>query len=416
KELNHYHPRGVKIVDAYVEGINAFIDETANDPSLLSPEFALLDIRPQHWTWEDVISRHQGLLGNINKELEVARMVSLLGEEKVKELYYFHPFDPELTIHPSVPKDLLFKDILELYNAFRTSIKFEPGDVLPSASNANAAGEHDSSSEMLAKAPDLNFESPDLGSNNWVISGKHSASGYPMMANDPHRAHSAPSLRYWVHLNAPGWNVIGAGEPEIPGVSIGHNDYGTWGLTIFSTDSEDMMVYDINPDNPRQYRYQGKWTDMTVIEDRISVKDQEDVKVEYLYTRHGPVVFTDEALGKAVAIRCAWLEPGGAPYLASLRMAQSKTWEEFREACSYNNIPAENMVWADPKGNIGWQATGISPLRKNFSGLVPVPGDGTHEWEGYLPIKSRPHAYNPSEGYIATSNQNLTGIDYPFPE
>ncbi|HLU90177.1 MAG TPA: penicillin acylase family protein, partial [Cyclobacteriaceae bacterium] len=164
KELNHYHPRGVKIVDAYVEGINAFIDETANDPSLLSPEFALLDIRPQHWTWEDVISRHQGLLGNINKELEVARMVSLLGEEKVKELYYFHPFDPELTIHPSVPKDLLFKDILELYNAFRTSIKFEPGDVLPSASNANAAGEHDSSSEMLAKAPDLNFESPDLGS------------------------------------------------------------------------------------------------------------------------------------------------------------------------------------------------------------------------------------------------------------
>src|SRR5690606_29367332 len=247
QELSHYHPRGAKIVSAYVAGVNAFIDETEKDPSLLPVEFELLGIRPQHWTWDVVISRHQGLLGNVNKELEIARMVSLLGEDKVKELYYFHPFEPKLTIDPSIPEALLFKDILGLYNAYRSPVKFEPGDVISSAAHTKTSSGEDPGLDKQARALDAGFEHPDLGSNNWVISGKNTASGYPILANDPHRAHSAPSLRYWVHLNAPGWNVIGAGEPEIPGVSIGHNEYGAWGLTIFSTDGEDMMVYDINP-------------------------------------------------------------------------------------------------------------------------------------------------------------------------
>lgn len=415
EELSHYHPRGEQIISSYVEGVNAYIEETRKDPSLLPAEFELLGIVPQPWTWEVVISRHQGLLGNVNKELEIGRMVSMLGEEKVKELYYFHPFDPEITIDPSIPQELLFKDLLELYNAFRSPLQFAPSDITASARNKELA-DIPISKDPYQNALDLVHEDPGLGSNNWVISGEHTASGYPMMANDPHRAHSAPSLRYWVHLNAPGWNVIGAGEPEIPGVSVGHNEYGTWGLTIFSTDSEDIKVYEIHPDNPKQYQYRGKWLEMEVIKDKIAVKEQDSIAVEYLYTVHGPVVFTDEALHKAVAIQCAWLEPGSAPYLASLRMAQAKNWEEFREACAYNFIPAENMVWADPKGNIGWQATGIAPIRKNFSGMVPLPGNGKYEWEGYLPMLSRPHAYNPENGIIATSNQNLTGIDYSFPE
>ena len=233
-----------------------------------------------------------------------------------------------------------------------------------------------------------------------------------LLANDPHRAQSAPSLRYWVHLNAPGWNVIGGGEPEIPGISIGHNDVGAWGLTIFATDGEDLYVYRTNPKNHRQYWYQGAWMPMKVIHESIPVKGQAAVNAELVYTKHGPVVYEDSSKNVAYAVRAAWLEPGGAPYMASLRMDQATTWEQFRDACAYSNIPGENMIWADRSGNIGWQAVGIAPIRKNFSGLVPVPGDGRYEWAGFLPIKEKPHSYNPPEGFIATANNDLIPLDY----
>ena len=157
------------------------------------------------------------------------------------------------------------------------------------------------------------------------------------MVNDPHRAITAPSLRYWVHLVAPGWNVIGGGEPHLPGVSIGHNEYGAWGLTIFPTDTEDLYVYETNPDNPNQYRYLGEWQDMRVYTETIPVKGQEPVRIELRYTRHGPILKADPGHpARPTPLRAAWREIGGAPYLASLRMDQAKSWEEFREACSYS--------------------------------------------------------------------------------
>ncbi|HSG47170.1 MAG TPA: penicillin acylase family protein, partial [Longimicrobiales bacterium] len=253
-----------------------------------------------------------------------------------------------------------------------------------------------------------------IGSNNWVVSGRLSESGYPLMANDPHRAQGSPSLRYWVHLVAPGWDVIGGGEPSLPGVSIGHNQHGAWGLTVFATDGEDLYVYDTNPANPNQYRYRGEWEAMTVIREEIPVKGQGAHTAELKYTRHGPVVFEDEARHKAYAVRAAWMEIGGAPYLASLRMDQATTWEEFREACAYSHIPGENMIWAGRDGTIGWQAVGIAPFRRTHSGLVPVPGDGRYEWDGYLPIKAKPHVVNPPEGYFATANNDLIPRDYPY--
>jgi len=234
------------------------------------------------------------------------------------------------------------------------------------------------------------------------------------MANDPHRTIAVPSLRYMVHLVAPGWNVIGGGEPEIPGISIGHNENGSWGLTVFRTDGEDMYIYDLNPNNPMQYKYNDEWVNMDVVSETIKVKGSKDVLIDLKYTRHGPVTYIDSTHHKAYAIRCAWLEPGGSPYLASLRMDQAKTWEEFQQACNYSHIPGENMIWADKEGNIGWQAVGIAPVRNNFSGLVPVPGDGRYEWDGYLPIIQKPNSFNPSKGYIATANQNVTPVDYPY--
>lgn len=413
-EMNHYHDRGELIITAYVNGVNKYIELTEKDPSLLPVEFKLLGIKPQKWTPEVVISRHQGLLGNIGDELKIGRQVALMGVEKTKELNWFHPNEPILELDPKINKAALQKDILGIYNAYRRPVRFQPEDLVADARNdwqqfKNLAAKDEIEWDYIEKE-----ERAFWGSNNWIVSGEHTQSGYPMMANDPHRTQSTPSLRYMSHLVAPGWDVIGGGEPEIPGISIGHNQYGAWGLTVFRTDAEDLYVYEINPENSNQYKYRGSWEEMQLIEDEIPVKGKKAHKVSHKYTRHGPVVFEDSENNMAYAVRCGWLEIGGSPYLASLRMDQAKNFEEFKAACNYSNIPGENMVWVDKKGNIGWQAVGIAPVRRNFSGMVPVPGDGSYEWDGYLPIIAKPNLYNPTSGIFLTSNENVTPNDYIF--
>ena len=406
KDLAKYHPRGVAIINSYVQGVNAYIKEANQNPTTLPIEFKLLHIQPKEWTAAVVISRHQGLLGNITQELNIARAVGKIGEDKVKDIVWFHPKQPNLKMDSSIQPAFLEKDILGLYNAYRNELVFQKSDF----------GEKDEDAVMNTNNKterDLFLQSQEMeGSNNWIVAGSKSASGYPLLANDPHRKIAVPSLRYIVHLVAPGWNVIGGGEPEIPGVSIGHNEKGAWGLTIFETDGEDLYVYDLNKKNLNQYWHKGQWKDMKLIQDSIHVKNSADVKITHKYSIHGPICFIDSVNHKAYAIRAAWMEPGGAPYLASLRIDQATDWESFREACSYSHIPGENMIWADKKGNIGWQAVGIIPVRKNFSGYVPVPGDGRFEWAGYLPIKERPHLFNPSKGFFATANQNVTPTNY----
>ena len=404
-EMNHYHEEGEEIITAYTDGVNAYIDEMLSKPDSLPIEFKILGISPQKWTPDVVISRHQGLLGNIGAELQLGRAVAEIGVQKVKELSWFHPKDPDIQLDPAINKSLLKDNILELYNAYRRTVRFNSEDVLPAYRTSVGL------SSLLA-FNQIEEDSMSLGSNNWVVSGDLMEDGNTYMANDPHRTIAVPSLRYMTHLVAPGWDVIGGGEPEIPGISIGHNEYGTWGLTVFRTDGEDLYVYELNPQNQNQYKYKGKWVDMEVISESISVKGQADEVVELNYTKHGPVTYVDKKNNVAYAVRAAWLEPGGSPYLASLRMDQAKTWEEFRAACNYSHIPGENMTWADKEGNIGWQAVGIAPLRRNFSGMVPVPGDGRYEWDGYLPIIEKPNDYNPAKGFIATANQNVTPDSY----
>lgn len=150
---------------------------------------------------------------------------------------------------------------------------------------------------------------------------------------------------------------------------------------------------------------------MTELTESIPVEGSDSVEVTLRYTRHGPVTHIDSLNLKAYAVKGAWMEIGGAPYLASLRMDQAKNWEEFRKACSYSHIPGENMRWADKHGDIGWQVAGIGPVLENFSGLIPIPGDGRYEWSGYLPIRERPHVLNPKEGYVVTANEHVTPDD-----
>ena len=406
EELNHYHEDGYEIITAYTEGVNAYIQEMKNHPEELPVEFELLDIQPEFWTPEVVISRHQGLLGNIGQELNIGRAVSRIGEKKVKELLWLHPKDPSLKLDKKIRKEDLDRDILGLYNAYRTPVKYKKEYLQEKYQKKGALA-----SLLPKKVEDLE-DVFSIGSNNWAISGNKSFNGSPILANDPHRSIVAPSLRYLTHLVAPGWNVIGGGEPEIPGISIGHNGYGAWGLTVFRTDAEDLYVYEINPKNSNQYWHKGEWLDFKEIKETIPVKGNENQEIVLQYSIHGPVTFVDEKRNRAYAVKCGWLEVGGSPYLASLRMNQSQSWEEFREACSYSHIPGENMVWADKDGTIGWQAVGIAPIRNTHSGLVPVLGDGSYEWDGYLPIKEKPHVVNPSSGFFASANQNVTPASY----
>jgi len=404
QEMAHYHPRGKTIITAYAAGVNARVAEMLKDTAQLPFEFKLLKTLPGYWTPDVVISRHQGLVSNVISELGYGQQVHLMGEAKTRELNWFSPTrkpetEPKLTLEKGVDGALLFQDILELYTTYKSPVRFSRED-------SRTGQQFDFGSWYET-------EKEYTGSNNWVLSEKLAQNGFAMLANDPHRTQSTPSLRYWIHLNAPGWNVVGAGEPSLPGVSIGHNEHGAWGLTIARTDNEDLYVYETNPANPAQYRYKGQWVTMQTITDTIRVKGQPPIPVRLNFTRHGPVVFEDTPHHQAYAIRAGWLEVGSAPYLASLRMNQSRTWDEFRDACSYSRLPGLNMVWADRSGHVGWQMVGLSPIRPNWTGLVPVPGDGRFEWAGYLPIKQLPNVADPAKGFWATANNNLTSPDFP---
>jgi penicillin amidase len=410
KELSSYHPDGEEIVTSFVAGINTYVDRVVNDPKLLPVEFRLLGILPGRWTPEVVVSRHNGLFGNATTEIRLAQGVRMIGPEKLKDLLDLHPGNPDLKPADGLDLTLLTSEVLALYRQARSPLLFTLEDIVDPAARAPISGSSFAPPLMppfLELAPQLS-----QGSNNWAVSGRLTRTGFPFLANDPHRALQIPSLRYWVHLAAPGWNVIGGGEPALPGVSIGHNDQGAWGLTIFSTDQEDLYVYSTKPDNPRRYRYSNDWEEMTVISEKIPVKGATPVEVVLKFTRHGPVIYEDPERHLAVALRAAWLETGCAPYLASLRMDQARCWPEFREACFENRTPSENMLWADRKGNIGWQATGLAPVRKNWAGLLPVPGDGRYEWSGFLPPSDLPSIFNPESGFVATANQNNLPAGY----
>ena len=317
---------------------------------------------------------------------------------------WFHPKEPSLKLDEKITYDDLNQDILRLYNAYRRPIKFKSHYVLDKYRAKDKIADINESN--------LISDTYSIGSNNWALSGDKSFNGYPLLANDPHRSLLNPSLRYMAHLVAPGWNVIGGGEPEIPGISIGHNGIGAWGLTVFRTDAEDLYVYELNPNNLDEYMHNGQWKKFDNINETITVKNNDETTVELLYSVHGPVTFIDRNRKKAYAVKNGWSEIGGSPYLASLRMDQAKDWNEFRDACTYFNIPGENMVWADKYGDIGWQAVGIAPIRKTHSGLVPVNGNGKFDWEGYLPIIEKPNSFNPENGYLSTANQNVTPDTY----
>lgn len=382
--------------EAFVAGLNAYVDEIAAGKRPLPQEFQVAGTRPDRWNAQDVVRiRSHGLTRNVPNEVGRARIACAAGIEAARLYRHIEP-----TWETKIPAGLDPCDVTEAvlgdYELATRGVRF-------TGSQAKLA--------MLEIPPDA------IGSNNWTVAGSRTATGRPILANDPHREHSAPSLRYIVHMEAPGFSVIGAGEPALPGVSIGHNGVVAFGLTIFPADQEDLYVYETDPAAPNRYRYSGGWTDMTTVVEEIAVKGEAAPrKVELRFTRHGPVVFADAAKGRAFAIRSVWGEPGTSAYFGSMGYMTAKDWPAFRDALADWGAPSENQVFADTKGDIGWVAAGKVPRRPNWDGLLPIPGDGRYEWQGFLKLDELPSTHNPASGWFASANQLNLPAGFPYAE
>ena len=383
-EWKSYAPDAKQIIQSFVRGVNAFIDTSADR---LPIEFQITGIRPEHWTPEVCLARMAGYVMTRNASSEVlrAQLVRMLGTEKTDELVETDPLK-KLEVPMGLDLNGIDSKILAGANAASGRVSFSAED---------AASE---------------------GSNDWVVSGALTKSGKPILANDPHRNIGLPSLRYLVHLVGPGWNVIGAGEPTLPGVAAGHNERIAFGFTIVGIDQQDLYVEETHPADPTRYLYKGKWEKMAIEREIILVKSKAgmvEAEVELRFTRHGPVIYEDPALHRAYALRWVGSEPGSAGYLASLSLNRARNWPDFLKALERWRVPSENLVYADVDGNIGWQAAGSAPIRKGWSGLLPVPGKaGLYEWNGWLPLKELPRAYNPATRFIATANHKIIPEGY----
>ena len=463
-----------RIAEAFTAGINAWLDLLDENPDLLPPEFDLLDYSPARWNAADIVRiRSHGLWRNVAREVERAKSYCA-GQEALAELTKVLEPDWSVEVPEGLDPCSIPDNVLDDYMLATAPVNF---DALTDESAQ--ASDSSSGNATIATTPAATVAATvaatieagtdkalrsDLGSNNWAIAPEKTTTGRPILADDPHRAHAVPSLRYIAHLKAPGLDVIGAGEPALPGLSIGHNKNIAFGLTIFPIDHEDLYVYELaedpllaKPEPPKAtpdakesepetetesepqpdsvaaadeatdpaadeppprvpeysgYLYKGRYEPFTVITESIKIKGKPDRAVDLTYTRHGPVLMSDLPGGKAFALRAAWLEPGMAPYFGSVEYMRAENWREFVAALNRWGAPSENQVFADTEGNIGYKPAGLFPKRVNFDGLLPVPGDGRYEWQGFWDMDVLPEEFNPERNWVGTANAMSLPPDY----
>jgi penicillin amidase len=385
-EWTSYAPDTREIATNFVRGVNAYIALVRDRPPV---EFTLLGYKPEPWTPEVPLQRMAALSMTGNAEYEVlrAQLVTMLGAERVSRLM------------PTIPHREL-----------------DPADSLSLAGiTGQSLGAYEEAVGPV-RVPRV------VGSNNWVAGGALTQSGKPLLANDPHRYLDNPSLRYLTHLVGPGWNVIGAGEPGVPGIAAGHNERIAFGFTIVGMDQQDVYVERLAQcdDAGRTcYWHDGFQKPLRELIDTIRVKGARARVVTLQFTEHGPIIareHTEDAQGttRAFALRFVGSEPGTAGYLAQLSVDRASDWSGFLAAAARWKLPTENLIYADVDGNIGWIAAGLMPIR-TWSGLLPVPGTGQFEWNGFRRSDELPQAYNPARGFIVTANHDIRPEGYDTP-
>lgn len=412
-EWSSYAPDTRQIASSFVAGVNAYIAQVLERPPV---EFTLLGYSPQPWTPEVPLQRMAALAMTGNAEYEVlrAQLVAVLGAKRVGELW---PTIPHRDLDPA------------------PGLKLDGISTLSLGAYAAAVGP--------VRIPKI------VGSNNWVVSGAMTTTGKPLLANDPHRYLDNPALRYLTHLVGPGWNVIGAGEPGVPGIAAGHNERIGFGFTIVGMDQQDLYVETLGPcsgdsgsarrptrgpdahgasaenagssaaGEHRCYQNGGQWKPLRTVTDTIAVKGESPRVVALEFTEHGPIVNEEvtkdsSRRSRAFALRFVGSEPGTAGYLAQISVNRATEWKSFLAAAARWKLPTENLIYADVDGNIGWIAAGLMPKR-DWSGLLPVPGTGGYEWKGFRTAGELPQSYNPARGFIVTANHDIRPEGYDIP-
>jgi penicillin G amidase len=409
------------LLEAYARGVNRFIEQHSKHLPL---EFSLLGYKPQPWQATDSLTitgyMYRTLTNTWQNKLDRATVEARVGPERAKVL-----FSPEAAMDhfvigdPNVPND----------GSQGTRVQADPDDDDDEDAETDTvlkAGTHREETDPAARFPDLTSAlavnvrdslldiqqeiRQSLGSNNWVVSGAHTANGKPLLANDTHLELNLPPIWYEVHITAPGWNLKGFTLPGAPLVIIGHNDRIAWGFTNNGADVQDLYVETFNPAAADEYRVRGAWTKAQVYDETIRVKGGADQHVNAVVTRHGPVVHREG--DKGYALRWTATEPGGLANAYNLE-GKARNWEEFRTVMKRVWGPAQNAVYADVDGNIGYLMAARVPIRKKGHGEIPMPGDtDDYEWTGYIPFEQLPQALNPDSGLIVTANARVVGPSY----
>ncbi|MCC5970607.1 MAG: penicillin acylase family protein [Pararhodobacter sp.] len=396
-----YAPDSEDICTAFTAGINAYLTEVEAGRAPLPVEFQQMNTRPARWAPADVVRiRSHCLTRNALSEVIRAKVLGHGGDKAAVldalRKQVLPPVDPQGA--PDLDLASIPLAVLDTFKLATAPVSFSPERLAATLDQAGLWRAVDALGDVVQAAD-------SEGSNNWAVAPSRTATGRPIMAMDPHRAHTLPSVRYLVHLSMPGFDVVGAGEPAVPGITMGHNGQIAFSITIFGADQEDVMVYDTNSRAPQHYRHEGVWREMEEVEERFTVRGYADQSHMLRFTRHGPVLHEDPANQRAYGLRTVWTEPGAAPYMASLSVMHARTHAEYQTALRGWGTPSINHLYADTSGTIAWQAVGATPLRPNWNGLVPVPGDGRYEWAGYRSLDELPSAVNPEAGFVATANE-----------
>ncbi|WP_082730949.1 MULTISPECIES: penicillin acylase family protein [unclassified Sphingomonas] len=381
----------------YVAGVNARIDEVIADPDLLPAEYGILGARPMKWDVRDLVLQRGASIGNIDDEIRRARLAAL-GMLELDTLVA--PLRPAWRLR--VPDGL---DV--------ASISERDLGVLVTAEGALPFG----ATPSPVRDPDAPSAGPDnAGSNAWTVGPGRSATGRPILANDPHLGIGGFAPRHVAHLTAPGLDVIGGGSPGLPGIMQGHTDRFAFGRTNSHNDQNDLFILELDPADPERYRHAGGWKRFATVEETIAVKDAPAQTIRMRYSVHGPVLRHDAAARRAAAMSSVTMMPGAMGGFAMIAINLARDWEDLKQAFRLHPSPT-NFHYADIDGNHGWQVIGMAPLRKGgHDGLLPAPGDGRYDWTGRIGAEALPREYNPARGWFASANQDNIPPDYPMRE